>query len=56
MAPRRRACRPTAGRDLADGRELPGRGAAINVFARQNGLGLAVVDAGVAHDFAPVPG
>jgi nicotinate-nucleotide--dimethylbenzimidazole phosphoribosyltransferase len=26
-------------------------GAAINVFARQNGLGLAVVDAGVAHDF-----
>jgi len=26
-------------------------GAAINVFARQNGLELAVVDAGVAHDF-----
>ncbi len=26
-------------------------GAAINVFARQNGLGLSVVDAGVAHDF-----
>lgn len=26
-------------------------GAAINVFARQNGLGLQVVDAGVAHDF-----
>lgn len=26
-------------------------GAAINVFARQNGLALSVVDAGVAHDF-----
>ena len=26
-------------------------GAAINVFARQNGFGLSVVDAGVAHDF-----
>lgn len=26
-------------------------GAAINVFARANGLGLSVVDAGVAHDF-----
>lgn len=26
-------------------------GAAINVFARQNGLPLQVVDAGVAHDF-----
>lgn len=26
-------------------------GAAINVFARANGLGLKVVDAGVAHDF-----
>ena len=31
-------------------------GAAINVFARQNGLALAVVDAGVAHDFADRPG
>lgn len=31
-------------------------GAAINVFCRANGLGLAVVDAGVAHDFAPHPG
>ncbi len=31
-------------------------GAAINVFARQNGLGLAVVDAGVAHDFGARPG
>ena len=26
-------------------------GAGINVFARANGLGLAVIDAGVAHDF-----
>ncbi len=26
-------------------------GAAINVFSRQNGLALAVVDCGVAHDF-----
>ena len=28
-------------------------GAAINVFARRNGLALSVVDAGVAHDFGP---
>ena len=26
-------------------------GAAINVFAKHNGLGLRVIDAGVAHDF-----
>jgi nicotinate-nucleotide--dimethylbenzimidazole phosphoribosyltransferase len=26
-------------------------GAAINVFARHNGLQLQVIDAGVAHDF-----
>ena len=31
-------------------------GAAINVFARHNGLDLTVVDAGVAHDFAPRAG
>lgn len=31
-------------------------GAAINVFARQNGLALSVVDAGVAHDFGPRDG
>ncbi|WP_303785835.1 nicotinate-nucleotide--dimethylbenzimidazole phosphoribosyltransferase [Azovibrio restrictus] len=31
-------------------------GAAINVFCRANGLTLSVVDAGVAHDFAPRPG
>lgn len=31
-------------------------GAAINVFARANGLGLTVVDAGVAHDFGARPG
>src|SRR5206468_8596860 len=29
------------------------QGAAINVFARQNGCALHVVDAGVAHDFGP---
>ena len=29
-------------------------GAAINVFCRQSGLALSVVDAGVAHDFATV--
>jgi len=28
-------------------------GAAINVFARANGLDLIIVDAGVAHDFGP---
>ena len=28
-------------------------GAAINVFARANGLDLTIVDAGVAHDFGP---
>jgi nicotinate-nucleotide--dimethylbenzimidazole phosphoribosyltransferase len=28
-------------------------GAGINVFARQNGMSLAIADAGVAHDFAP---
>lgn len=31
-------------------------GAGINVFARQNGLGLSIVDAGVAHDFGVRPG
>ncbi|CAB1367819.1 nicotinate-nucleotide--dimethylbenzimidazole phosphoribosyltransferase [Denitratisoma oestradiolicum] len=31
-------------------------GAAINVFARQLGWTLQVVDAGVAHDFGPRPG
>ena len=31
-------------------------GAAINVFARQNGLSLTVVDAGVAHEFGPREG
>jgi nicotinate-nucleotide--dimethylbenzimidazole phosphoribosyltransferase len=31
-------------------------GAGINVFARQSGLGLSVVDAGVAHDFGARPG
>jgi nicotinate-nucleotide--dimethylbenzimidazole phosphoribosyltransferase len=28
-------------------------GAAINVFARANGIELVIVDAGVAHDFSP---
>jgi len=31
-------------------------GAAISVFARRQGLALTLVDAGVAHDFAPRPG
>lgn len=31
-------------------------GAAINVFARQNGCELQVVDAGVNHGFGPLPG
>ena len=31
-------------------------GAAINVFARANGLSLKIVDAGVAHDFGPRDG
>ena len=30
-------------------------GAAINVFVRQSGLGITVVDAGVAHDFGARP-
>jgi nicotinate-nucleotide--dimethylbenzimidazole phosphoribosyltransferase len=30
-------------------------GAAINVFARANGIGLTIVDAGVAHDFGKRP-
>jgi nicotinate-nucleotide--dimethylbenzimidazole phosphoribosyltransferase len=32
------------------------QGAAVNVFARQNGMQLYVVDAGVNHDFGQVPG
>ena len=31
-------------------------GAGINVFVRQNGLGITIVDAGVAHDFGLRPG
>ena len=31
-------------------------GAAVSVLARQHGLGLTVVDCGVAHDIAPRPG
>ncbi len=31
-------------------------GAAVSVLARQHGLALTVVDAGVCHDFAPRPG
>lgn len=31
-------------------------GAAVSVLARQHGLALTVVDAGVNHDFAPRPG
>ncbi len=32
------------------------QGAAINVFARQNGIALHIVDAGVKHDFGPRDG
>jgi nicotinate-nucleotide--dimethylbenzimidazole phosphoribosyltransferase len=31
-------------------------GAAVSVLARQHGIGLTVVDCGVAHDFDPRPG
>lgn len=31
-------------------------GAAVSVLARQNGIGLTVVDCGVRHEFAPRPG
>ncbi len=31
-------------------------GAAVSVLARQNGIGLTVVDCGVRHDFVPRPG
>lgn len=31
-------------------------GAAINVFARQNGMALQIIDAGVNHDFGPRDG
>ncbi len=31
-------------------------GAGANVFARQHGVALKVIDAGVAHDFGPQPG
>ena len=31
-------------------------GAAVSVLARQHGMGLTVVDCGVAHTFAPQPG
>ena len=31
-------------------------GAAVSVLARQNGIGLTVIDCGVRHDFAPRPG
>jgi nicotinate-nucleotide--dimethylbenzimidazole phosphoribosyltransferase len=31
-------------------------GAAVSVLARQHGIGLTVVDCGVAHDFEPQPG
>lgn len=33
-----------------------GGGAAVSVLARQHGIGLTVVDCGVAHDFQPQPG
>lgn len=36
-------------------RNFAGGGAAINVFCRQNGLGLTIVDAGVRGSFANLP-
>jgi len=36
-------------------RNFVGGGAAINVFCRQNGLGLSIVDAGVRGSFADLP-
>ena len=36
-------------------RSFAGGGAAINVFCRQNGLGLTIVDAGVRGSFADLP-
>ena len=36
-------------------RNFAGGGAAINVFCRQNGLGLTIVDAGVRGSFADLP-
>lgn len=37
-------------------RNFLGGGAAINVFARQNGMAVRVVDAGVNHDFGGIDG
>lgn len=36
-------------------RNFAGGGAAINVFCRQNGLGLTIIDAGVCGSFADLP-
>ena len=36
-------------------RNFAGGGAAINVFCRQNGLGLTIIDAGVRGSFADLP-
>ena len=48
---RRAGFPPIPGRDLADGRELPQSQRRDQRFARQNDIFLAIIDAGVAHDF-----
>jgi NaMN:DMB phosphoribosyltransferase len=50
------ASAPSGGGHGADGAELPGGGAAINVFTRLHGLALEVVDVGVRAPLPASPG